>query len=157
MPNSARQILIVDDNQDIRSLMKLTLMNQGYICHTADGAEAALAVLNTECVDLALIDIIMPGMTGISLFKQVRATFPETAIVFVTSVDDMNLAFDNVKEGAFDYIIKSTIPHRLLETVEQAIGWRDANMERNRRLGDLQTLAEHQTADLQLKSQESNT
>jgi CheY-like chemotaxis protein len=45
------------------------LENQGYTCHTADGAEAVLAVLRDEVVDLALLDIIMPGMTGISLFK----------------------------------------------------------------------------------------
>ena len=157
MRESARQILIVDDNQDIRSLIKLTLVNQGYVCHTADGAEAALAVLNSEPIDLALIDVIMPGMTGLSLFKRIKKSFAETAIVFVTSVDDMNLAFDSVKEGAYDYIVKSTIPHRLLETVEQALGWRDANMERNRRLSDLQALAENQTADFRSISQDNGS
>ena len=148
MPNIARQVLIVDDNQDIRSLIKLTLANQGYDCHTADGAEAALAILKTEPVDLALIDVIMPGMTGLSLFKRIRQAYPETAIVFVTSVDDMNLAFDSVKEGAYDYLIKSKIPHRLVETVEQALGWRDANLERNRRLCDLRTLADNQLSEI---------
>jgi|TARA_B110000263_G_scaffold245162_1_gene254286 two-component system OmpR family response regulator len=69
MPNTVRQILIVDDSQDIRNLIKVCLENQGYTCHTADGAEAVLAVLRDEVVDLALLDIIMPGMTGISLFK----------------------------------------------------------------------------------------
>ncbi len=148
MSDSARKILIVDDNQDIRSLIQLTLVNQGYDCHTADGAEAALAILKTEPVDMALIDVIMPGMTGLSLFRQIRQTYPETAIVFVTSVDDMNLAFDSVKEGAFDYLVKSKIPHRLVETVEQALGWRDANIERDRRLDDLRVLADNQLSEL---------
>ena len=148
MPDIARQVLIVDDNQDIRSLIELTLANRGYDCHTADGAEAALAILKTEPVDLALIDVIMPGMTGLSLFKQIKQTYPETAIVFVTSVDDMNLAFDSVKEGAYDYLIKSKIPYRLIETVEQALGWRDANIARDRRLGDLRMLADHQISQL---------
>ncbi len=152
MPNNARQVLIVDDNQDIRSLIKLTLVNQGYDCHTADGAEAALAILKTEPVDLALIDIIMPEMTGISLFKQIKQTHPETAIIFITSVDDMSLAFDSVKEGAYDYLIKSKIPYRLIKTVEQALGWRDANVERSRRLSDLRMLADNQLSRLGQKA-----
>ena len=155
MPDIARQILIVDDSEDIRSLIKLILMNQGYVCHTADGTESALAILKSEPVELALVDVIMPGMTGLSLFKQIRQSHPETAIVFVTNVDDMNLAFDTVKEGAYDYIIKSTIPYRLVETVEHALGWRAANLERNRRMDDLKALAEHQNAGIRLDSQES--
>lgn len=156
MPDSARQVLIVDDNQDTRNLIKLTLVNQGYVCHTANGAEAALEILETDCVELALIDVVMPGINGLTLFKQIRETFPETAIVFVTSIDDMSLAFASVIEGAYDYIVKSTIPHRLVETVAQALGWRDANMERNRRLNDLQALAEHQTAGVRFNSMENH-
>lgn len=156
MPHNARQILIVDDNQDIRSLLKLTLVNQGYVCHAADGAEAALKFFSERSVDLALIDIVMGGMTGLSLFKQIRDNYPETAIIFVTSIDDMELALDTVKQGAYDYIIKSAIPDRLVETVEQAISWRDANVERNRRLGDLQILSENQVVTLSHNSQQYN-
>ena len=155
MPNSARRVLIVDDNQDIRTLIKLTLMNHGYDCHTADGAEAALAILDTEPVDLALIDVIMPGMTGLSLFRHIRHSYPETAIVFVTSIDDMKLAFDSVKDGAYDYLIKSTIPFRLIETVEHALGWRDANIERERRLYDLRVLADNHLSTLGQRSRQT--
>ena len=156
MPHNARQILIVDDNQDIRSLLKLTLVNQGYVCHAADGSEAALKFFSERSVDLALIDIVMAGMTGLSLFKQIRDNYPETAIIFVTNIDDMELALDTVKQGAYDYIIKSAIPDRLVETVEQAISWRDANVERNRRLGDLQILSENQVVTLSHNSQQYN-
>jgi len=128
-------------------------VNQGHICHTADGAEEALLLLNTKSIDLALVDVIMPGMTGLSLFKQIKEIYPDTAIVFVTSVDDMNLAFDSVKNGAYDYIIKSTIPHQIVETVEQALCWREANMIRERRMRNLQAMAEHQVADIRLHSQ----
>ena len=155
MPDNPRQVLIVDDNQDIRSLIRLTLVDQGYICHTAGGAEEALAVLVKETVDLALVDVIMPGMTGLSLFSQIKDSYPETAIVFVTGINDMNLALDSVKKGAYDYLIKSTIPRKLVETVEQAIIWRDANVERERRLGDIQALAIDQVAQLRNLSQEA--
>ena len=81
MPNNTRQILIVDDNQDIRNLIRVCLVDQGYTCHTASGATAAMEVLRKEPIELALLDIIMPGMTGISLFKQIRESHPDTAIV----------------------------------------------------------------------------
>ena len=156
MPDSARQILIVDDNQDMRSLIKLTLVNQGYVCHTADCAEAAMALLKTECVDVALVDVSMPGMTGLSLFSQIQDSYPETAIVFVTNINDMNLALESVRKGAYDYIIKSTVPHKLVETVDQAIVWRDANLERERRLDDIRALAYNQAAELQNRAQEAS-
>ena len=151
MPNDPRHILIVDDEQDIRSLLKLTLEDKGYVCHTAESAKEAIEVLNTESVDLALMDIIMPEMTGLSLSKYVKETFPGVAIVFVTSVDDMNLAFDCVKEGAADFIIKSKIPFRLLEAVGQALERRAASRERERQLEEL---LEDQATALRRKSQE---
>ncbi len=154
MPNDPRHILIVDDEQDIRSLLKLTLEDKGYVCHTAESAKEAIEVLNTESVDLALLDIIMPEMTGLSLSKYVKETFPGVAIVFVTSVDDMNLAFDCVKEGADDYIIKSKINSRVLQAVGQALERRDASRERERQLSHLEELLEDQATALRHKSQE---
>ena len=154
MPNNAQHILIVDDEQDIRSLLKVTLQEKGYVCHTADSAKAAIEVLNSESVDLALIDIIMPELTGLSLFKHLRETIPDMAIVFVTSVDDMNLAFDCVKEGADDFIVKSKIPLRLVEAVGQALKRRDAALEGVRHVRNLEGMVEHQATALQNRSQE---
>ena len=154
MPNGTRHILIVDDDQDIRTLLKVSLQEKGYVCHTADSAKAAIEVLNTESVELALVDIMMPDTTGLSLFKHLRETFPGLAIVFVTSIDDMNLAFDCVKEGAADFIVKSLIPSRLLEAVGQALERRDAAIERDRHMRNLEGLVEHQAEALQHRSQE---
>ena len=154
MPDNARHILIVDDEQDIRSLIQLHLQDKGYLCYTANSAEAAMEVINTEPVELALLDIIMPEMTGLSLFKHIRETFPDIGIVFVTSVDDMNLAFDCVKEGAADFIIKSKIPFRLLEAVGQALARRDAAIQKDQHLISLEGLVEHQAAVIQHRSQE---
>ena len=154
MPNGTRHILIVDDDEDIRTLLKVSLQEKGYVCHTADSAKAAIEVLNTESVDLTLIDIIMPEVTGLSLFKHVRDTFPDVAVVFVTTVDDMNLALDCVKDGADDYIIKSEIPVRLIQAVGQALKRHDAVIERDRHLRNLKGLVEHQAVALQHRSQE---
>ena len=154
MQDNARHILIVDDEQDIRSLLKVGLEDKGYVCHTADSAKAAIEVLNMESVDLTLIDIIMPEMTGLSLFKYMRELFPGMAIIFVTTVDDMSLAFDCVKEGAYDYIVKSNIPFRLVQAVRQALERRDAAILMGQHLSHLEELVEHQASVLRHKYQE---
>lgn len=154
MPNDPQHILIVDDEQDIRNLLRLTLEANGYVCHSAENAKAAIEVLSEEPVDLALMDIIMPEMTGLSLAKYVKETFPGIAIVFVTSVDDMNLAFDCVKEGADDYIMKSKIRSQVVQAVGQALERRKASRERDRQLGHLVDLVQDQAMELQHKSQE---
>ena len=154
MPNDPQHILIVDDEQDIRNLLRLTLEANGYVCHSAENAKAAIEVLSEEPVDLALMDIIMPEMTGLSLAKYVKETFPGIAIVFVTSVDDMNLAFDCVKEGADDYIMKSKIRSQVVQAVGQALERREASRERDRQLGHLVDLVQDQAMELQHKSQE---
>jgi len=154
MPNDPQHILIVDDEQDIRNLLRLTLEANGYVCHMAENAKAAIEVLREESVDLALMDIIMPEMTGLSLAKYVKETFPGIAIVFVTSVDDMNLAFDCVKEGADDYIMKSKIRSQVVQAVGQALERREASRERDRQLGHMVDLVKDQAMELQHKSQE---
>ncbi len=154
MPNDPQHILIVDDEQDIRNLLRLTLEANGYVCHMAENAKAAIEVLREESVDLALMDIIMPEMTGLSLAKYVKETFPRTAIIFVTSVDDMNLAFDCVKEGADDYIMKSKIRSQVVQAVGQALERREASRERDRQLGHMVDLVKDQAMELQHKSQE---
>ncbi len=130
MANARSHILIVDDEEDIRGLLKATLEAQGHVCHSASSGQEAIEILSSVDVDLALIDIIMPVMSGLSLFKYIREYFPDVAIVFVTNVHDMNLAFDLIKDGAYDYLVKSRIQHGLVQSVERSL------KERSARLGE---------------------
>ena len=93
------RILIVDDEEGIRSLMRGSLEAQGYQCFEASDGLAALEVLAREPIDLALTDIMMPGMTGVQFFQEVRQRGYDVGIVFVTAINDLNIAADNLKEG----------------------------------------------------------
>lgn len=99
-------ILIVDDSLDNRLLYTKGLEGRGYVCHTDSSGGAALEVLSREPVDIALIDIMMPGMTGSSLFQHVNELHPEVAVIFLKAVDDLNIAVDHIKKGAYDYLVK---------------------------------------------------
>ena len=112
-------ILIVDDEEGIRELVRRRLEKQGYVCYTAPNGYEALEVLATEAVDLALVDVMMPSMTGLSLFQHVRESYPDVAVIFSTAVDDLSLAVEHIKKGAYDYVVKPVTQARLQRAVEE--------------------------------------
>ena len=119
-------ILVVDDEEGIRDLLKDNLEEQGYICHTAPSGDVALQVLATETVDLALVDIMMPGMTGLSFFEHAKERYPDVAIIFVTAMNDLNIAVQHLKHGLYDYMVKPITRKRLQEAVVEALDKRMA-------------------------------
>ena len=122
MEQSARtHVLVVDDEEGIRDMFKDHLEERGYICHTAPSGHAALEVLGTEPVELALVDIIMPGMTGITLFEHMKDRYPDVAVIFVTAVDDLNIAVAYLRDGAYDYMVKPVGRNQFHQRVEGAL------------------------------------
>ena len=114
-------VLIVDDEEGLADTYKEALEASGYSCLTALGGEAALEVLATEAIDLALVDIMMPGMSGLTLFHHVKELYPDVATIFVTAVDDHRAVVDNLKEGAFDYLVKPVTLRQLRQSVQEAL------------------------------------
>ena len=154
MQKSKKRILIVDDEDGIRDLLKERLEEEGYTCHTASTGDAALEVLAAEPVHVALLDIIMPGMTGLSLFKQIKETYPKVAVVFVTAVDDLNIAVDHLKNGAYDYVVKPVTRNRLTQAVEEALRKRNASSEVEEHQRLLEEQAARQATELEARVRE---
>ena len=154
MPEASPQILSVDDDKSIRDLIKVKLEKYGYKCHSVSGGEAAIELLKSVDVDIALLDIFMPVMTGLSLFQAIKELAPEVGVVFVTSVDDMDLAFSCFRNGALDYVMKSKIQYRLAPAVEHALERRAAILGKDRRLSQLENLLKVQAEVIDSKSRE---
>ncbi len=154
MQYSETHILVVDDEDGIRDLFKDNLEEQGYICHAAPSGDAALEVLANDRVDLALVDVMMPGMTGLSLFQHVKERYPGVAVVFVTAMDDLDLAVDYLKNGAYDYVVKPVTRRRLQQVVEEALERRRVTLDeqQHRRLLEEQTA--HQARALESRVRE---
>ena len=91
----------------------------------------------------------MPSTTGLSLFKYMKDNHPEVAVIFVTAVDDLQLVAEYFKQGAYDYIVKSTVKQRLTSSVQEALERRQAKLQDKRHLGHLEELVEHQRTSLQ--------
>ena len=106
MEEAAPRVLIVDDEPYIRELIQRCLEMEGYDCHTAAHAEAALAALDDDSYQLLVSDIHMPGMSGMELLATVRQRHPDLAVLMVTGVDDRKVGIQALRLGAYGYLIK---------------------------------------------------
>lgn len=109
-------ILIVDDDKLIRDTL-YELLSVEHSCKIADTAEQALAKLAAQSFDVLLTDISMPGLSGFELLRRVAQTYPRTAVIIVSGINDEERAQELIQLGAFDYLVK---PFRL-EVVEESI------------------------------------
>ncbi len=100
------QILVVDDNESIRKLMKAYLEREGYRVKTAVNGRAALNIIETEQVDLMVADIMMPEMDGYSLTSLVRAEGKNLPILMVTAKETIEDKKKGFTLGTDDYMVK---------------------------------------------------
>lgn len=103
---NAAHILIVDDEPPVSELLSRWLVAAGYDCVVAESGATALKELETRRFDLALLDVMMPGMSGIDLMTIMKPLFSDVAVIFVTAVDDRDTAKLAADLGAYAYIIK---------------------------------------------------
>lgn len=100
-----RRILIVDDDEPVRSLFA-SYLNEMYSCETACNASEALEILAHKQFALVLSDIQMPGLGGIELLRKIIERYPETAVIMISGVDRTQRVIDAIRVGAFDYLLK---------------------------------------------------
>ncbi len=104
--NNDINILIVEDENDIRELLKFNLENEGYTVFQAIHGELALSIVQNKKVDLILLDLMMPVMDGLSFCKEMRKNGNETPIIMLTARgDDMDKIL-GLEYGADDYVVK---------------------------------------------------
>ena len=106
MVNKKASILIVDDEQVVCDLLHDELSDRGYLCTTALDGNAALAKLAAQDFDVVLLDIRLPGMSGMEVLRKALIDHQNTATIMVTAVNDVDTAVEAMKLGASDYIVK---------------------------------------------------
>lgn len=118
------RLLYVDDDEDIRELAQVALeLDKANMAVTAASGEEALKVLRQGSVDAILLDVMMPGMSGIDAFHAIRGgPAPDTPILFVTARASSTDQKDLLDMGAVAVITKPFDPIRLAARVRQALG-----------------------------------
>ena len=110
MPNF--HLLIIDDDNKIRSLLKSFLLDKGFLVSTAQNANEAKEMLNYIIFDLLIIDIMMPGMNGFDLTREIRNK-SNVPIIHLTAMDEKKDVIQGLEIGADDYIAKPFEPKEL--------------------------------------------
>lgn len=118
------KILVVDDDEDITSLLSISLMQEGYQCETANSASEALLLIrkNTENqFTLVLTDLNMPVMSGLELLGRLRKHFPLIGVVVISADKNISQAIDAMREGALDFITKPFQPNIAIPRLQKAM------------------------------------
>lgn len=109
-------ILLAEDEQDIRELLELHLIKESYTVFQAEDGLQALKIFNNEHIDLALLDVMMPGVDGFKVLKKIRET-SEIPIIFLTARSDDTDKILGLGLGADDYIVKPFSPIEVIARI----------------------------------------
>ena len=113
--------LIVDDEPRLRQVLVHLMRSDGFTCLEAENGDEAMTVLERQPVTLVMSDLRMPKLDGMALLRQIRARWPDTAVVMITAVADVEVAVSCLAVGAMDYLTKPFHLEEVRARVAQAL------------------------------------
>ena len=141
--------LIVDDELGARKLLAAMLGEAGVQCKTATSVEEALSFLETEIPDAVLVDLRMPGGSGMELLERVRPQYPALALLMVTGIDDIRVGIEAMKKGADDYLVKPLQLEVVAASLGRALEKKRLEQEVENYRRNLEMLVEERTKELE--------
>src|ERR1700689_2951586 len=120
-----KQVLIVDDEPNLRKILSAQLSRDGYEVMTAEDGEQGLAMLKEHHIDLVITDLKMPKVDGMTLLKRALELEPELPIVLITAHGTIDTAVEALKSGAFDFVTKPFDKDEVRQIVAKALKTRE--------------------------------
>lgn len=120
----AKTILIVDDDPTQRRLLQAALERQGFVARMAQDGEQALGMLTGPGlggVDLVLLDLVMPGLSGAEVLREIRARTPDLPVIVLTAHGGIETVVQAMQSGASDFFVKPASPERILVSVRNSL------------------------------------
>ncbi len=115
-----KRVLVVDDEENIRLVLRTLLSRNGYQVETAGEGETALAMLEAFGPDFVLTDVRMPKMGGLDLLSTLRAKGSQATVIVMSAFGNVDMAIDALKAGAYDYLSKPFKPEEVLLCLRKA-------------------------------------
>jgi DNA-binding NtrC family response regulator len=122
-------ILIIDDEEVLQDILTVLIRKEGHTPLAALTGEEGLAVLEREEVDLVLLDLMLPGMHGMDVLREIRRRDPDLVVVVITAFSSIESAIAAMREGAFHYIPKPFKNEEVLLTVRKGLEQRRLTTE----------------------------
>jgi len=113
------RILVVDDEEGIRRSLEAVLEDRGYLVDTAENGQEAISKSKTKFYNLALVDIRLPDMDGVTLLTAMRETTPKMVKIIITGYPSLDNAIAAVNKGADGYVVKPFTMESLLGTIKE--------------------------------------
>ncbi|MEH6944929.1 response regulator transcription factor [Bacillus sp. JJ722] len=114
------RVLVVDDEEDMRHLVEMYLLNSGFNCIQASNGKEALKILGAEHIDVVLLDVMMPIQDGFEVCKEIR-NFSDIPIIFVSAKGEEWDKVKGLKLGGDDYVVKPFSPGELMARIESIL------------------------------------
>jgi DNA-binding NtrC family response regulator len=114
-------LYLIDDEPSVRSALRFLLESKGHRVVESGRVDDALDSMSHTHPDLVILDVCMPGMSGLDGLKEIRTRFGEIPTVVITGQGSMEIAIEAMKRGAFDYQLKPFEPDQLLKTIQRAL------------------------------------
>ena len=147
-PINGTKILLVDDEEGIRKVLKLSLEDIGYTVSTAENGARALEIFRKTHPPIVLTDIKMPGMDGIDLLRQIKKETPDTEVIMITGHGDMDLAIKSLQNEAVDFVTKPIHDEVLEIALKRAHEKIDMRTQLRQYTENLENLVQEQSARL---------
>ncbi|HEY3381281.1 MAG TPA: HD domain-containing phosphohydrolase [Vicinamibacterales bacterium] len=141
-------ILVVDDEASIRDLFSEWLRVAGHTCVSAGNAAEALSVAEREKTDVALLDLRMPGESGVWLARRLRESRDDLAIIMATGAQSFDAAVEGMRLGVLDYLLKPFSRQELVDAVNRAVQWCEATARERAERERLEREIERRSAEL---------
>jgi two-component system nitrogen regulation response regulator NtrX len=123
------RILVVDDEQGIRQVLSDVLQDEGYRVTAVEDGFQALRLLESETVDLVILDVWLPNLGGIDVLRRIKADYPELEVVIISGHANINMAVQAVKIGAFDFLEKPLSLDKTITVVQNALKMEELKKE----------------------------
>jgi len=128
MPRQAN-ILVIDDEETMRDSCRQTLSRDGNRVEVAEDGSKGLAMLERESFDIVILDLKMPGLSGMEVLKKIKKGDPEAMVIVITGYATVESAVEAMKIGAYDFIPKPFTPDSLRVIVKRALEKRELALE----------------------------
>jgi putative two-component system response regulator len=148
MTAKQHRVLIVDDEPVVRKILQRKFSLDGYYCEEAGSAEEALDRLAKDTVELVVLDIKMPGKSGVDLLPDIKLRYPDTAIIMATAITDTSTAIQCMKGGAYDYLVKPFNLDEVSLSAERALEKRRLELENRAYQQHLEEMVDQRTSEL---------
>ncbi|MCP3941726.1 MAG: response regulator [Desulfobacteraceae bacterium] len=115
------KILLIDDEEEFVTTLAERLELRGYLCQTAGDGESGISKISHQTFDIAILDLMMPGLNGLNTLRQIKMIDKELPVILLTGHGSTKDGMEGMRIGAFDFLMKPLDISTLIDKIKSAV------------------------------------